>query len=87
MDTDRRSLLALASAIPLAAAASPGRVWAQAAAPTADHRLRIATGLAELAPDRIVSTTLYNEQFPGPLLRMREGKRTSVEVINDINTP
>ncbi|HWV00004.1 MAG TPA: multicopper oxidase domain-containing protein [Devosia sp.] len=87
MDTDRRSLLALAAITPLTAAAAPRRVWAQAAAPAADHRLRISTGLAELAPDQIVSTTLYNDQFPGPLLRMREGERTSVEVINDTNTP
>jgi FtsP/CotA-like multicopper oxidase with cupredoxin domain len=35
----------------------------------ADVTLRIATGLLELAPDHIVSTTLYNGQFPGPLLR------------------
>ena len=26
----------------------------------ADHTIRIGTGLAELAPDQIVSTTLYN---------------------------
>ena len=87
MDTDRRSLFKLAAAVPLTVAARPGRTWAQAAAPNADHRLRIATGLAELAPDQIVSTTLYNGQFPGPLLRMREGQRTSVEIINDTDTP
>jgi FtsP/CotA-like multicopper oxidase with cupredoxin domain len=87
VDTDRRSLLAFAGAAPLATAAMTRRLWAQAAAPVADHRLRIATGLVELAPDQIVSTTLYNDQFPGPLLRMREGERTSVEVINDTDTP
>ena len=38
----------------------------------ADHTLRIATGLVELAPEHIVSTTLYNGQFPGPLLRFRD---------------
>lgn len=32
-------------------------------------------GLVELAPDHIVSTTTYNGQFPGPLLRFTEGKR------------
>jgi len=62
------------------AAASP--------APTkAAHTLRIATGLVELAPDHIVSTTLYNGQFPGPLLRLREGERVTVDVINDTDTP
>jgi FtsP/CotA-like multicopper oxidase with cupredoxin domain len=53
----------------------------------ADHTLRIATGLAELAPDHIVSTTLYNGQFPGPLLRFKEGQRTVVDVYNDTDTP
>jgi FtsP/CotA-like multicopper oxidase with cupredoxin domain len=37
----------------------------------ADYTLRIATGLVELAPEHIVSTTLYNGQFPGPLLRFK----------------
>jgi FtsP/CotA-like multicopper oxidase with cupredoxin domain len=55
--------------------------------PNADYTLRIATGLVELAPDRIVSTTLYNGQFPGPLLRFREGRRTIVDVYNDTDTP
>jgi FtsP/CotA-like multicopper oxidase with cupredoxin domain len=52
-----------------------------------DHTLRIATGLVELAPDRIVSTTLYNGQFPGPLLRLREGQATIIDVHNDTDTP
>jgi len=32
----------------------------------ADYTIRIGTGLIELAPDRIISTTTYNGQFPGP---------------------
>jgi FtsP/CotA-like multicopper oxidase with cupredoxin domain len=53
----------------------------------ADYTLRIATGLVELAPEHIVSTTLYNGQFPGPLLRFKEGQRVSVDVYNDTDTP
>jgi FtsP/CotA-like multicopper oxidase with cupredoxin domain len=53
----------------------------------ADYALRIATGLVELAPEHIVSTTLYNGQFPGPLLRFKEGKRVTVDVHNDTDTP
>jgi FtsP/CotA-like multicopper oxidase with cupredoxin domain len=53
----------------------------------ADVTLRIATGLVELAPDHIVSTTLYNGQFPGPLLRLKEGKPVTVEIFNDTDTP
>jgi FtsP/CotA-like multicopper oxidase with cupredoxin domain len=53
----------------------------------ADYTLRIATGLVELAPQHIVSTTLYNGQFPGPLLRLKEGKHVIVDVHNDTDTP
>jgi FtsP/CotA-like multicopper oxidase with cupredoxin domain len=49
--------------------------------------LRIATGLVQLAPDHVVSTTLYNDQFPGPLLRCSEGKRVVVDILSDSDTP
>ena len=53
----------------------------------ADQTIRIATGLVELAPGRIVSTTTYNGQFPGPLLRLREGQQITVDIHNDTDTP
>ena len=53
----------------------------------ADHTIRINTGLVELAPDQIVSTTLYNGQFPGPLLRLQEGRKVVVDIFNDTDTP
>ncbi|MFF1418951.1 multicopper oxidase family protein [Streptomyces sp. NPDC058280] len=53
----------------------------------ADYTLRIATGRVELAPDTIVSTTVYNGQFPGPLLRFTEGRPVVVDVHNDTGTP
>jgi FtsP/CotA-like multicopper oxidase with cupredoxin domain len=62
------------------AAGAPG------AAP-ADYTLKIATTPLELAPSRIVSATTYNGQFPGPLLRMKEGKRITVDVHNDTDAP
>ena len=40
----------------------------------ADYTLTIAVTPVELAPNRIVSTTTYNGQFPGPLLRFKEGQ-------------
>lgn len=52
-----------------------------------DHTVRIGTGTVELAPDRVVSTTVYNGQFPGPLLRFTEGKTTWVDIYNDTDTP
>src|ERR1700736_3167935 len=68
--TNRRSLLRGALTA-LLLGAVPRALWAADDAPQteADYRLQIATGLVELAPDKIVSTTLYNGQFPGPLLR------------------
>jgi FtsP/CotA-like multicopper oxidase with cupredoxin domain len=88
MNIDRRHLLGYAGLASLASAL-PGRAWAQGEAPPAkaDATLHIATGLVELAPDHIVSTTLYNGQFPGPLLRFREGQQAVVDVYNDTDTP
>ena len=40
-----------------------------------------------MAPEHIVSTTLYNDQFPGPLLRFKQGQRVVVDVYNDTDTP
>ncbi len=97
MSLDRRSLLklgglaALAGRIPLVEAvptpsSSKSR---QAASPegAADYTIRIGSGLVELAPDHIISTTTYNGQFPGPLLRLAEGKRVIVDIHNDTDTP
>ncbi len=53
----------------------------------ADYTLRIGSGKVELAPDRVVSTLTYNGQFPGPLLRFKEGRRTWVDVFNDTDSP
>ena len=52
-----------------------------------DFTLRIAPVTVELAPDRILSTTGYNGTSPGPILRMKEGKPVTVNVINDTDTP
>jgi FtsP/CotA-like multicopper oxidase with cupredoxin domain len=53
----------------------------------ADHTIRITNGLVELAPDRIISTTTYNGQFPGPLLRFKEGRLVVIDIINETDTP
>lgn len=53
----------------------------------ANYTLRIQNGLIEIGKDRILSTTTYNGQFPGPLLRLREGKRTTLEIHNDTDVP
>jgi FtsP/CotA-like multicopper oxidase with cupredoxin domain len=53
----------------------------------ADHVLRIGSSIVELGPDTAVSTTTYNGQFPGPLLRLAEGKRVRIDVHNDTDRP
>jgi len=88
MAINRRSLLKFAGALPIVTTV-PRFAWAvdTTAGEKADYTLRIGTGLVELAPDHIVSTTLYNNQFPGPLLRFKEGKRVVVDVYNNTDTP
>jgi FtsP/CotA-like multicopper oxidase with cupredoxin domain len=86
---NRRSLLKCATAMPLTAASNSlaQAPENQASPEKADYTLRIATGLVELSPEHIVSTTLYNGQFPGPMVRLTEGKRVVVEIYNDTDTP
>jgi FtsP/CotA-like multicopper oxidase with cupredoxin domain len=93
MTIDRRRLLqaggmtALSAALPeLVEAQSSGGPSASPQG-AADQTIRIANGLVELAPDRIISTTTYNGQFPGPLLRFKEGQQVVVDIHNDTDTP
>ncbi len=83
---NRRTLLQQAAAVAMAGVV-PAAAWGAGNETRADYTLRIATGLVELAPDHIVSTTLYNGQFPGPLLRLRQGQRVVVDIRNDTDTP
>jgi FtsP/CotA-like multicopper oxidase with cupredoxin domain len=53
----------------------------------ADYVLHIQSTALEIAPKRIVSAVTYNGQFPGPLLRFREGQQATVDVFNDTDTP
>lgn len=53
----------------------------------ADYSLTIATQPIEIAPKKIISVTAFNGQFPGPLLRFKEGVRVTVDVRNDTDTP
>jgi FtsP/CotA-like multicopper oxidase with cupredoxin domain len=96
MTMDRRKFLHLGAGGALGAAAPYGAFAQMPAAPEkpaappqgkADHTIRIAKGLVELAADHIVSTKLYNGQFPGPLLRMKEGQQVVVDIHNDTDTP
>src|ERR1700688_622695 len=52
-----------------------------------DYTLRIAASPIEIGHKQIVSGITYNGQFPGPLLRFKEGQPATVEVHNDTDTP
>jgi FtsP/CotA-like multicopper oxidase with cupredoxin domain len=85
---DRRCLLKYAGLLPLIGALPRlARAAGDGDTEKADYTLRIATGLLELAPGHIISTTLYNGQFPGPLLRFRQGQRVVLDIHNDTDTP
>ena len=83
---DRRRFLEVVGASALAATLPPRTPLAEEAE-SADYTVRIGNGLVELSPDHIVSTTLYNGQFPGPLIRFKEGQRTVVDIYNDTDAP
>ena len=53
----------------------------------ADYTIRIQTNPIEIAPKQIISTTTYNGQFPGPLLRFKEGQPVTIDIINDTDVP
>ncbi len=76
------SLAAAGSCLELASAAEGGA----AAAPDPTHVLRIRKGEVELAPGRCITTTTYNGQLPGPLLRATVGQRVLVDVHNETDT-
>ncbi len=80
----RRNFLRSAGTI---ACVSPlSRILNQADTP-ADYTLTIAATPIELAPNRIISTTTYNGQFPGPLLRLKQGQRVTVDIHNETDIP
>jgi len=99
--TSRRLFLKLAGAagaglfgcgtsVRLAAALAP-RPWeipsTQSEIGPPGYTLRIEASAIEIAPKRLVSTITYNGQFPGPLLRFKEGQAETVDVHNDTDTP
>src|SRR6202166_4928499 len=98
LDPHRRNFLKAAGATAAATLLSPPRFFGQAAAAgdnksvpesdiPADYPLTIATKPLEIAPKRILSTTTYNGQFPGPLLRFKEGQQVTVDIYNETDSP
>ena len=53
----------------------------------ADFTIRISPVIVQLDPNRAISTIGYNGASPGPVLRMREGKPLTVDVVNETDVP
>jgi FtsP/CotA-like multicopper oxidase with cupredoxin domain len=53
---------------------------------SADYTIRIQASPIEIAPKVILSTITYNGQFPGPLIRLREGQPITVDIYNDTDS-
>lgn len=68
------------------ASADPGEITSSEPG-KADYTIRIGAAPVEIAPKKIISLTTYNGQFPGPLLRFKEGERVVVDLVNDTDTP
>jgi FtsP/CotA-like multicopper oxidase with cupredoxin domain len=96
MSVSRRGFLkmsgVLASSTLLPAAAAKIRISEQtSSAPNhegaADYTIKIRVSPVEIAPNHIVTTTTYNRQFPGPLLRLKEGRPVTVDIYNETQVP
>jgi FtsP/CotA-like multicopper oxidase with cupredoxin domain len=68
-------------------AGGSGSAIAQTDSGAADYTLRIKDSPIEIAPKRIISATTYNGQFPGPLLRFKEGQQVTIDIYNETDTP
>lgn len=52
-----------------------------------DYALHIKNSPIEIAPNRILSATTYNGEFPGSLLRFKEGRQVTIDIFNETDTP
>ena len=90
MSFDRRRLLQIGATTALGAGLAPlaacGRPEPRRPA-KADYTIRIADAKIELAPGVEVTTTAYNGQVPGPLLRFQQGRPVTVDIVNDTARP
>jgi hypothetical protein len=84
MQYDRRRLLQASGGLVVGTALSRPAMGQER---KPDHIIEIGNGVLALGAETAVSTKLYNNQFPGPLLRLQEGRPVTVEVRNNTDTP
>jgi len=93
MSVTRRDFLRTAGALAGGALVRPALAAADPFVPSprvqgaADYTIRIAATPIEVAPDKIISMIAYNGQFPGPLVRFKEGQRVTVDLVNETDAP
>jgi FtsP/CotA-like multicopper oxidase with cupredoxin domain len=87
MSNTRREFLRTTGVAAGALLVSSQDLFATEAEPAADYTVRIKAAPIEIAPNEILSTTTYNGQFPGPLIRLREGRKVTVDIFNETDTP
>ena len=83
----RRAFLRAAGLATGALLLSPKPLFAAETEPSADYTVRIKVAPIEIAPNQILSTVTYNGQFPGPLIRFKQGREVIVDIFNDTDTP
>jgi FtsP/CotA-like multicopper oxidase with cupredoxin domain len=71
----------------LAATTAASNAGAAVALPPPDYTIRIERAAIEVAPGRLVRTTTYNGQFPGPLLRLHPGRPITIDLVNATAVP
>ena len=101
-DTSRRSFLKMTGALAgaglvctrvatgtatMLAQENAARSSSPATATPPDYAVHIVASPIEIAPKHIISTVTYNGEFPGPLLRFKEGRPVTVDIHNDTDTP
>jgi FtsP/CotA-like multicopper oxidase with cupredoxin domain len=82
----RRQALKLGGAAALSAAL-PAAPEAKLEAANADYNLDIAPCALEISPKHTIKTIAYNQQAPGPLLRLKEGRPVTIQVTNHSDAP
>ena len=84
---DRRGLLQAGGAAALVGCSPQKKAAAPSSQVAADHVIEIVDAKVEVAPGMVVQTTTYNGQFPGPLLRMKEGVPVTIDIRNKTAKP
>lgn len=77
-------LLPAGPAVGLVTQGIPG---SPASSASPDYTLQIAEVEWELSPKKKIRTASYNGQIPGPLLRVAEGMRVTIEIHNRLDRP